>query len=335
MLSEMEAARPKRASSTKQVSPPSGSPVAGRCKSFSHRAGSSSSTRTGIPLGDRAELAEQLEKITRIRRKYLKGEAEDDFRSACIATKFSWIAGRRTDRDEDMAYSMLGLFGITMDPRYGEGWGAFVRLQKELLSSSTDESLFAWKMMRPDVGLQLLSEIHAPQQDGWKENEWGLLASRPEWFKDCGQMTIQCPPGPRSHYIRRHDGGFFMRQQGLQISLLSGFAPHRELDVQNERALSFFFPVAIIATLGLTVGLYLFWHKSKGWEEFQYTINCWDIDQIGEMARVRIWLRKAHSSSNALPILKRVRCTDLIQDPDRTLLSRTARSGVVLQPSHL
>ncbi|KAG6359715.1 hypothetical protein INS49_010767 [Diaporthe citri] len=145
------------------------------------------------PMGDRAELAGQIQKITGIQSKYLKGETKDDFRAACVATKFSWIASRQTERDEDMAYSMLGLFGVTMDPRYGEGWGAFMRLQKELLARSEDESLFAWKMAEPDAGLKLLSGVHSQQQENWRENEWGLLAPRPVCFKDCGQMTVICP----------------------------------------------------------------------------------------------------------------------------------------------
>lgn len=32
-----------------------------------------------------------------------------------------------------MAYCMMGLFGVTMPPLYGEGEGAFVRLQLEIL----------------------------------------------------------------------------------------------------------------------------------------------------------------------------------------------------------
>ncbi|KAK7732397.1 hypothetical protein SLS63_005075 [Diaporthe eres] len=131
------------------------------------------------PIGNRAELSEQIQQITGIHSKYLKGDTRHDFRAACIATKFSWIASRQTERDEDMAYSILGLFGVTMDPRYGEGWGAFMRLQRELLSISKDESLFAWKMMQPDAGLKLLSGVHTRRQDKWRENEWGLLAPRP------------------------------------------------------------------------------------------------------------------------------------------------------------
>ena len=56
----------------------------------------------------------------------------------------SWAASRRTSRLEDMAYCLLGVFGRNMPLLYGEGKGAFLRLQLEILQHSGDESIFAW-----------------------------------------------------------------------------------------------------------------------------------------------------------------------------------------------
>ena len=66
-------------------------------------------------------------------------------KNASIATKMSWASRRHTSREEDMAYSLLGLFDINMPLLYGEGDNAFYRLQCEILQSSPDESIFAWK----------------------------------------------------------------------------------------------------------------------------------------------------------------------------------------------
>ena len=45
-----------------------------------------------------------------------------------------------------MAYSLLGIFDLTMPLLYGEGHNAFKRLQYELIGvRSDDESIFAWK----------------------------------------------------------------------------------------------------------------------------------------------------------------------------------------------
>ncbi|KAH7327425.1 heterokaryon incompatibility protein-domain-containing protein, partial [Rhexocercosporidium sp. MPI-PUGE-AT-0058] len=59
--------------------------------------------------------------------------------------KMSWIAGRETTREEDIAYCLLGIFDINMPLLYGEGNNAFKRLQEEIMKQSTDHTLFAWQ----------------------------------------------------------------------------------------------------------------------------------------------------------------------------------------------
>ncbi|KAH7377461.1 heterokaryon incompatibility protein-domain-containing protein [Cadophora sp. MPI-SDFR-AT-0126] len=67
-----------------------------------------------------------------------------DYNNASVACKMSWAAGRSTTREEDRAYSLMGLFGVNMPPLYGEGPRAFHRLQLEILRETDDESIFAW-----------------------------------------------------------------------------------------------------------------------------------------------------------------------------------------------
>ncbi|KAF1833229.1 hypothetical protein BDW02DRAFT_640187 [Decorospora gaudefroyi] len=63
-----------------------------------------------------------------------------------ISEKMSWAARRTTIRPEDEAYSLMGLFGVNMGTLYGEGRSsAFRRLQLEIMQTTTDHSLFAWK----------------------------------------------------------------------------------------------------------------------------------------------------------------------------------------------
>jgi len=61
-----------------------------------------------------------------------------------VAQIMSWAARRETAREEDMAYSLLGLFGVNMPMIYGEGKKAFRRLQLEIMKASEDKSIFAW-----------------------------------------------------------------------------------------------------------------------------------------------------------------------------------------------
>lgn len=102
-------------------------------------------------FGTKSTLAHQLQEASGIDAEYLRGEKH--FSNACIATRMSWMANRTTEREEDMAYSMLGIFDINMTPQYGEGMRAFMRLQKILLSNLLDESLFAWRMPEEGAGV--------------------------------------------------------------------------------------------------------------------------------------------------------------------------------------
>jgi hypothetical protein len=85
----------------------------------------------------------------------------------------SWASYRHTTRIEDMAYCLLGIFDIQMPLLYGEGEKAFIRLQEEILKSSDDYSLFAWRAVNSDSGSVSKSTYR------------GLLARSPLEFRDC------------------------------------------------------------------------------------------------------------------------------------------------------
>ena len=62
-----------------------------------------------------------------------------------VALRMSWASKRRTTRDEDMAYCLMGIFKVNMPLLYGEGGEkAFVRLQEEILKITDDHSIFIW-----------------------------------------------------------------------------------------------------------------------------------------------------------------------------------------------
>ncbi|KAJ9133383.1 HET-domain-containing protein [Pleurostoma richardsiae] len=67
--------------------------------------------------------------------------------AACsVAERMSWAARRSTTRPEDMAYCLMGLFGVNMPVLYGEGAErAFVRLQGEIMRREEDYTLFLWR----------------------------------------------------------------------------------------------------------------------------------------------------------------------------------------------
>ena len=81
-------------------------------------------------LGDRRSLTQQIHEITGIPERALKGVPLSQFSDK---ERFSWIQCRKTKIKEDKAYSLLGIFGIEMPLRYGEGSAsAFKRLEEEI-----------------------------------------------------------------------------------------------------------------------------------------------------------------------------------------------------------
>lgn len=96
-------------------------------------------SRDGLRLDDRQSLAEDIHEITGISIQALRGTPLAHF---SMAARFSWTRRRKTKRPEDAAYSLLGIFNVSMSPIYGEGRKrAFVRLQKEIRQSFEGEML--------------------------------------------------------------------------------------------------------------------------------------------------------------------------------------------------
>ncbi|KXH60243.1 hypothetical protein CSAL01_11274 [Colletotrichum salicis] len=64
--------------------------------------------------------------------------------SSSVAERMHWASSRVTTQKEDLAYSLMGIFGVNMPLLYGEGMKAFARLQEAILQDTGDRSIFAW-----------------------------------------------------------------------------------------------------------------------------------------------------------------------------------------------
>jgi hypothetical protein len=90
--------------------------------------------------------------ITGVTRGVLQGQQE--LQKFTIAERMSWASHRKTTRPEDQAYSLMGMFNVNIPILYGEGrYKAFRRLQEEIMRSSFDQSLFAWRGIGDESGL--------------------------------------------------------------------------------------------------------------------------------------------------------------------------------------
>ena len=109
-----------------------------------------------------------------------------------VACKMSWAASRNTTREEDEAYCLMGIFGVSIPIIYGEGRHAFVRLQEEIIRTIPDQSIFAWGRIlraqhpllfgRPDDAA-VASTPHPPPVPYPSPSNQYLLASSPRDFE--------------------------------------------------------------------------------------------------------------------------------------------------------
>ncbi|QIW98672.1 hypothetical protein AMS68_004190 [Peltaster fructicola] len=109
--------------------------------------------------GYKADLRSDIELASSVNLALLDGSRRlEDF---SVAERMGWAAFRQTTRAEDRAYSLLGIFGVSMPMLYGEGGlRAFRRLQEEIIKQNDDHSIFAWSHFQEPGNFSLLA--HGP-----------------------------------------------------------------------------------------------------------------------------------------------------------------------------
>lgn len=152
------------------------------------------------------ELAsEALSQITGINCDVLKYKM--DLPDVSVAQKMSWAATRQATRIEDVAYSLLGIFGLNMPMLYGEEERAFLRLQAEIISSCPDSTILAWKhrletsenISEDPDDMSENSENMSEDSEDMSENSEdisedpedsysGAMAASPLLFRDCAEV---------------------------------------------------------------------------------------------------------------------------------------------------
>ena len=162
-------------------------------------------------IGDKKALARTLSYITRVPQDILKEGLSSN--RPCVAQIVSWAATRTTTRVEDKAYSLMGLLDVNMPMLYGEGKKAFHRLQLEIIRTSNDQSIFAWRCRGTNV------------------RTGSILADDPSFFRDCAKMELMNRgefieslkkqiPGEELPWIEDDQFGTFpITNRGIQIWL--------------------------------------------------------------------------------------------------------------------
>lgn len=144
-------------------------------------------------IGTRFQLREAIQRCTHIVDEILDETPETrNIRTILarnsVARRMSWAAGRATTREEDRAYTLLGIFSVNMPLLYGEGSQAFVRLQEEIAKESNDLSLLAWRRFEwPSNSLGPQST----KRPGLPREPCGILAISPDDFHSSHDVILR------------------------------------------------------------------------------------------------------------------------------------------------
>ncbi|KAK4621759.1 NADH kinase POS5, mitochondrial [Fulvia fulva] len=141
-------------------------------------------------IGSNISMVNELAGITKIDSKVLRDRTA--ITSVSVAGRMAWAANRHSSREEDKAYSLMGIFDVNMPMLYGEGSKAFARLQEGIIRTSTNHSILAWQAY----------------EDG---HDTLLFSPSPYGFRRAHKIVSWSHPGI--------DESFSLSNKGLRISL--------------------------------------------------------------------------------------------------------------------
>ena len=137
----------------------------------------------GKLLGDKRSLEGQIHEITGITVSALQGTPPSEF---SVKERFSWAANRETTKEEDKAYSLLGIFDVFLPLIYGEGReNAFRRLQEEVDRSVKSHEVYKL----PRSGVEDQPVLTFPVRKMIEQDaDYNLLS-----YDDSGRITLKMP----------------------------------------------------------------------------------------------------------------------------------------------
>ncbi|KAK1486997.1 HET domain-containing protein [Colletotrichum abscissum] len=170
-------------------------------------------------IGSRFNLSRQIQMRTSVNAEILRHNSsthesiQDLLAGIPVGRRMSWAADRKAKKEKDRAYSLLGIFGVSMPLRYGEGNRAFIRLQEEIIKETNDMSLFAWC----DSTVTCIDDL---------EEFRGILTTTPDHFRDCCNLTSLSDPRRGPEFSMTNKGcrkieGSIHEFQGILLYQLS------------------------------------------------------------------------------------------------------------------
>ncbi|KIJ58829.1 hypothetical protein HYDPIDRAFT_119184 [Hydnomerulius pinastri MD-312] len=116
-----------------------------------------------------------------------------------VHEKMMWASMRKTTRIEDVAYSLIGIFDVSLTVAYGEGKRAWTRLMEAVVQSCDEWQVFA-------------AAGHF----------WGVIPDSPQRY--CALTTRSDPilnPGNRHTRVHSGDRFFEITKRGVQLKVIA------------------------------------------------------------------------------------------------------------------
>ena len=202
----------------------------------------------GQLLGDKQSLEQTLYEITGIAIQALQGSHMLHF---SVNERMSWAAKRETKREEDEAYSLLGIFDIHMPLIYGEGRKkAMSRLLKEIKETSkVDPSL-----LNEEQKWMLLDSLRFDQIDVREMTIKNAYSNTCKWLLNTPQYLDWLD----ATKLGEHHGILWIKGKGgVGKSTLMKFALTNTRKMMKDRiVISFFFNARGEGIEKSTIGLY-------------------------------------------------------------------------------
>ncbi|VUC36749.1 unnamed protein product [Clonostachys rosea] len=135
-------------------------------------------SKEGVLLGDKVSLEQQIHEITGLPLEVLRGTSLEDF---SVTERMTWAAKRVTTREEDKAYSLLGIFNTYMPLIYGEGEkNALRRLEAEIEAATRVP--FPRMQVATNAGFDSRAEEHNPRCH--PDTRTSLLSQIQDWTEN-------------------------------------------------------------------------------------------------------------------------------------------------------
>ncbi|KAH6725060.1 beta transducin-like protein HET-D2Y [Leptodontidium sp. MPI-SDFR-AT-0119] len=182
-------------------------------------------SREGKRLGDKKTLERQVHEITGIAVSAIHGVPLSQFG---VDERLLWAENRQTTREEDKAYSLLGIFDVYMPLIYGEGRdNALTRLREEINKPSKGLSRLPYAVEAPfnsytkqhspscllNTRVDLLQEIY-----NWADGQDERCIFWLNGLAGTGKSTIARTVARRYFDQRRLGASFFFSKGGGDVS---------------------------------------------------------------------------------------------------------------------